>query len=112
MPVQQVSLGGKEYPINFGTWAMHNFCEENNLGLNDLSILGGKLNYKIALSLVFHGLKDGARLSKEDFNMELMDVADLVDQEENGLEKVFNLFTNSLADQNKPKKGNQKGVAK
>lgn len=109
--LKKLAIGGELRPLHFGFAALSEWCEMSGLGIQDLGTIGDNLSLKSAISLIYVGLKHGARKSKEDFKYNSDDVADWIDEE--GME-VFNegmtVFSESMAKLNpdeKKKKGSK-----
>ena len=111
--LKKITIGGELRPLHFGFAALSQWCELSGLGLQDLGNLGENLSLKNAISLIYVGLRHGARKSKEDFNFNEDDVADWIDDE--GME-IFNeameVFTNSMGKISPEEKKKKKKVAK
>jgi len=96
--VKKVPIGGEVRPIHFGFAALAEWCDLTGYGLNDLSKLGNNMSLSSTISLMFCGLKHGARKEKKDCNFSAQDVADWVDEE--GIEiitEIMEIFTESMA---------------
>ena len=104
MRATPVFINGKDYPVKYGFAALRAFSDETGTTLGDLSNLGNNMSITQALALVWAGLKDGARVMKQDFKMSIDDVADLMDEDENAMTKVLKVFEQSLAKPEKTKK--------
>ena len=100
-----VEINGKEYPVKFGYSALSKFCDIAGLALNELDKLGSEMTLSQAIALVWCGLKDGARYDKMKFNLAVEDVADLLDDDADALNKVLEVFSDSFGD-NTETKGN------
>ena len=92
---QNIKLNGSEYPVNFGLWTLRCFCKEYALKLGDLQNLTENMDFDVMIGLAYHGLKGGARIKKQKFDLTPVAVADLLDQDEEGFEKVMSVFANS-----------------
>ena len=56
---------------------------------------------------MWSGLKDGARVTKQEFTLELDDVADMLDEDQEAMTKVLKVFEQSLA---QPKGSKKKAI--
>lgn len=109
MKAKPIFIDGKDYPVKYGFAALRIFSEATGTTLNDLAKLGDNISITQALALVWAGLKDGARAMGTDFELSIDDVADLLDNDQEAMEKVLEVFQDSLA---KPEKGKRKKKAK
>jgi hypothetical protein len=108
MKAKPIFIDGKDYPVKYGFAALRIFSEATGTTLNDLAKLGDNISITQALALVWAGLKDGARAMGTDFELSIDDVADLLDNDQEAMEKVLGVFQDSLA---KPEKGKRKKKA-
>mgnify|MGYP003133229946 CR=1 FL=1 len=110
MKATPVFINGKDYPVKYGFAALRAFTDKTNMSLGELSSLGENMTISQAIALVWAGLKDGARVMKQDFNMTIDDVADLLDEDQEAMTKVLKVFELSMS---KPDmKKNKKKIAK
>ena len=107
MKAKPVIIAGKDYPVKYGFAALRAFSDVTGTTLGELGSLGESMTITQAIALVWAGLKDGARVTKMNFDLELDDVADMLDEDEKAMEKVLAVFTDSLAGA-----GNKKKVSK
>ena len=111
--LKTIAIGGELRPLHFGFSALSQWCDISGLGLNDLGTIGENLSLSNAISLIYVGLKHGARKQNEDFNYTVDDIGDWID--EAGME-VFNecmeVFTQQMAKLNpeEEKKKKTKGT--
>tara|TARA_R100001163_G_scaffold16341_1_gene14773 strand:+ start:7522 stop:7851 length:330 start_codon:yes stop_codon:yes gene_type:complete len=108
MKAKPVIIGGKDYPVKYGFAALRAFSDATGTTLGDLGNLGESMTITQAIALVWAGLKDGARVTKNEFNFSIDDVADLLDEDEKAMEKVLAVFAESLAGNNKKKQSKVK----
>jgi len=109
-----VDIAGKQYPVSFGMFALANFCKQAGLSLSDMQTLGDNLDLLTAIQLVHEGLRDGHRKADKAFDLKVEDVADLLDEDDDALERILGVFTESMAKEGngKPKAGAKKATAK
>jgi len=100
-----IFIAGKDYPVKYGFAALRAFSDATGTTLGDLGKLGSNMTFTQALALVWAGLKDGARVTKIEFNLTIDDVADLLDEDDDAMTKVLKVFEDSLS---KPAKGSRK----
>ena len=97
MKATPVFINGKDYPVKYGFAALRAFTDQTNTNLGELSALGDNMTITQAIALVWAGLKDGARVMKQDFNLSLDDVADLLDEDHEAMTKVLKVFELSMS---------------
>ena len=91
--LKKLAIGGELRPIHFGFSALSQWCDISGLGLNDLGNIGDNLSLSNAISLIYVGLKHGARKTKEDFNYSTDDIGDWIDEEGmNVLTEAMDIF--------------------
>ena len=103
MRATPVFIAGQDYPVKYGFAALRAFSDVTGTTLAELSSLGENMTITQALALVWAGLKDGARVMKQDFVLSIDDVADLIDEDEEAMNKVLKVFQDSLAKPTKSK---------
>lgn len=106
-----IEINGESYAIRFGMNALRMYCQEQNVGLNQITELGNNMGLDEACCLILCGLRDGARKAKKSCDLTVDDIADALDTDIELLEKAMKLFGNSFNVQNSTK-GNAKGAAK
>lgn len=109
MNVDVVFIAGQDYPVKYGFAALRAFSDITGTTLGDLGKLGDEMTITQAIALVWAGLKDGARVMKQDFVLTLDDVADLMDEDADAMAKVLKIFEKSLT---KPAKNKTKKKVK
>ena len=103
MKATPVFINGVDYPVKYGFAALRAFTDVTGTTLQELSKLGDSMTTTQALALVWAGLKDGARVMKKDFDLSIDDVADLIDEDQEAMNKVLAVFQDSLAQPSKNK---------
>lgn len=108
-----VILNGKDYPVRFGFNALRIFTEQTNKSIADLENLGGEISLSDAIYLVWAGIKDGARKSgrTELRDLSVEDVADLIDEDMETLQKVLDVFSKQFTAKTETE-GKAKGAKK
>ena len=94
--VQPIKIAGKARPIKYGFAALRAFGDATGLTLKDINAIGEDISFTQAIALVWAGMKDGARVTKEPFILTLDDVADLLDEDNDALGRVLEVFASSL----------------
>lgn len=107
-----VEVAGKKYPISFGQNALAQFGRQAGLSLSALNALSlDTLDLLNLHTLIWCGMKDGFRKARKSgevkgqFEMEVEDVADLLDEDPEAVEKILGVFSESMPEQ---KVGNRK----
>ena len=96
MTTQLVKVGDNTYPVKYGFNALRLFCNASGIELQELEKLGESITFDYAINLVWAGLKDGARVEKQNFDLTVEDVADLLDQDPSLINQCVELFTASV----------------
>ena len=77
-----VKIGTKKFPIRFGFAALRKFSLKTNTTLADLDKLGTEMTLDAALQLIYCGIEDGYRKSKQEIEIASVDeLADLIDDD-------------------------------
>lgn len=93
---REVEINGCSYPISFGMGCLADFTREAGLTLSELGQLEQHLDLQKALQLVHFGLKHGGRIAGKPYENDFFQTCDLMDVEEDALNKVLDLFAASL----------------
>lgn len=96
-----INIAGNEMPVKYGFAALMEFTDIAGLSMNELESLGDTMNLKTAITLIWCGFKHGARAEKKSFEMSIEDVADLLDEDMEAMEKVLSVFGDSFAKEEK-----------
>ena len=107
-----VIINGTDYPVRFGMNALRLFCKETNRKLTDLDKLGQNLSLDDACFLIKAGLTDGARKAGKEFSLSVDDIADILDDDFDALQKVMDVFSEQFSAKESEKVGNEKGSKK
>ena len=59
--------------------------------------LGNDMSLDDAIQLIYAGLKDGSRVSGQECSLSVDDVADLLDEDFEALNKVLEIFSNQFS---------------
>ena len=92
-----ITSGGKEYAVKFGMNALAMFCEMENISFDELNKLGTSLRIGQMISLAYCGLKEGARVCKQDFNLTKEDIGDMMDDDKDLITNIMSAFSSSQA---------------
>tara|TARA_R110000824_G_scaffold400323_1_gene607588 strand:+ start:218 stop:580 length:363 start_codon:yes stop_codon:yes gene_type:complete len=96
MNYEIVKLGKKDLPIYFGFNALRKYCRATGTSLQKLGTLGTEMSLDDIVELIFHGTQEGHRRAGVDFNMSSDDIADLLDGDQNGMQKAMELFAEHM----------------
>ena len=91
-----VIINGKDYPVRFGMNSLRMFCKDTGRSLADLDKLGKEISLDDACYLILNGIRDGSRVSGQECSLNVYDVADLLDEDFEALNKVLNVFSNQF----------------
>ena len=92
-----VVINGKDYPVRFGMNSLRNFTKATGRSLQDLDKLGDGMSLDDACQLVLAGLKDGARVSGKECSLNVDDIADLLDDDFDALNRVLEVFASQFS---------------
>ena len=102
-------IGSKEYPIKFGFNSLRKYSAKTNTSLADLDRLGQEMNLDNALTLIYCGIEDGYRASKQDFDLTMDDLADLIDEDFNAIGRCMEVLAEQMGgNTTKKQKANKK----
>lgn len=102
--VRTVEISGDTYPISFGMAALAEFLDSAGLQLSELEQLQAKLTLSNTLQLVHIGLVHGGRKAGQPYTGGFIDTCDLLDNDDEALTKVLDLFADSLPQDGKKEK--------
>ena len=98
---EHIEIAGKKYPVKYGFNALRIFTNLYGIKLQDMGQLSTEINLEQAIFLMYAGLKDGARAEKTSFKLSVDDVADLLDEDQEALNKCMEVFARAFADAGK-----------
>ncbi len=105
MKYEILEIGDKKLPLRFGFNALRKYSLKTGATMNDLNKLStGQVTFNDAFTLIYCGIEDGHRASKQSFKMSLDDVTDLFDGNIDCMEKAFQILANALTDGSEKKK--------
>ena len=108
MKATPVFINGKDYPVKYGFAALRKFSDITGTTLQELDGLANKMTLTQAIALVYAGLADGARVTKTEFTLSLDEVADLMDDDNEAMTNVLNVFAESFGDTKAKSKASKK----
>ena len=92
-----VIINGKDYPVRFGMNSLRMFCKDTGRSLADLDKLGEGISLDDACYLILNGIKDGSRVSGQECSLTVDDVADMLDDDFEALNKVLEIFSTQFS---------------
>ena len=100
-PVRQIKFD-RERPVRFGFNAVADFCEVRGHSLDFFEKLDGDdvssaFTLTDVRALTYAGLKDGARVEDEDFELSVEDCGDLLDHRGAAIQEVCEHFGDSVS---------------
>tara|TARA_R110000744_G_scaffold275623_2_gene388443 strand:+ start:7620 stop:7961 length:342 start_codon:yes stop_codon:yes gene_type:complete len=106
-----VEIAEKKYPIKFGFNALRKYGIKTNTSLADLDKLGQDMKLNDALVLILCGLEDGYRAAKQQCELDIETLSDLVDEDFNAIEKCMTILAEQMGGNTKKQgKGNASKV--
>ena len=103
-----VHIGGEDRPVKFGFNTLAEFGNIAGLKLNDLQNLGSSLTIDHVITLVWCGLKAGAKKEDKEFTASKDDVGDWLDEDPNLVAEMMTIYGESQAPAGKKKAGRRK----
>ena len=100
--VRFTKINNTEVPVSFGNATLIRFEEET--GISILTLGQETLNYKNTLKLIYEALRDGHRKEGRSFDWTFEDMGDEFDEDMAAINRVMELFSNSMPDAEKKTK--------
>lgn len=104
MNTHKVKVGEQLYPVKYGFNALRVFCNASGIELQDIEKIATSMSLDHAINLVWAGLKDGARVEKQEFDLTIEDVADMMDEDNTLITQCMELFISSFVKPNSEEK--------
>ena len=98
-----VELGGEKYPIKFGFNALRKYSSKTKTSLQDLDKLGTDMTLDDALTLIYCGVEDGYRAAKQECELTVDDLADLIDGDFDSIGKAMEILAEQMGGNNEKK---------
>jgi len=95
-------------PIKFGFSALRNFSKLTGVTLKEMETFGQDMTFDVAITLIWCGLKDGARAAKEDFDFTSDDLCDAMDEDTSIIERSMVIFTDMMSKNEKKSQARMK----
>lgn len=96
MTYKFLEINDKKYPIKFGFNALRKYSAKTNTSLSDLDKLGANMTLDGALILIYCGIEDGYRAAKQDCNLSIDDLADLIDTDYDAIAKAMTILADQM----------------
>ena len=92
--IKYVETKDKKLPINYGMNALANYSELRGVSINDaLNLDMSKMNLMDYFTLIYVGVKDGARVAKVDCEFASIDeFLDYADENKNVVSEIADIF--------------------
>ena len=90
-----VLIGKKKYPLSFGLWALKNFEDETGIGTAELVKKLTEKTVSVSIDLFYYGFQDGYRKAKKKGAISRQQIADLFDENPEGMAACFRVFNES-----------------
>ena len=87
-----IEINKEKLPIKFGFAALAKYSKKTNTSLQDLDKLGVNMTLDNALTLIYCGIEDGFRAAKQECNLNVEDLADLIDGDFNSIGKAMEIL--------------------
>jgi len=93
-----VTLKEKELPIHFGIGTLRKFSAEAKIPISEFTdgSMMDRLTLDDLMNMIFIAFKEGHRKANKKFSLDLDAVCDLIDDTEDGLNKVMNIFGSTM----------------
>ncbi len=104
MKYEILEIGEHKMPVRFGFNALRKYSLKTGCTMNDLNKLAsGELTFNDAFCLIYCGIEDGHRASKQSFTLSLDDVTDMFDGNMKSMEKAFEILSRAMGEGNEKK---------
>tara|TARA_Y100000401_G_C8321663_1_gene225653 strand:+ start:2233 stop:2559 length:327 start_codon:yes stop_codon:yes gene_type:complete len=91
-----IEINNKKLPIKFGFNALRKYSSKTNTTLQDLDKLGVDMTLNDALVLIYCGIEDGYRAAKQECQISIDDLADLIDGDFDSIGKAMEILTEQM----------------
>tara|TARA_R100001443_G_C3362866_1_gene179381 strand:+ start:1718 stop:2044 length:327 start_codon:yes stop_codon:yes gene_type:complete len=98
-----ININEKKYPIKFGFNALRKYSSKTNTSLQDLDKLGDNMTLDSALTLIYCGIEDGYRAAKQEFDLTIDDLADLIDNDYDSIGRAMEILAEHMGGSNEKK---------
>ena len=98
-----ITIGKEDHPIKFGFNALRKYSKMTNTSLADLDKLGQEMTLDNALILMYCGIEDGYRASKQEMKLSVDDLADSIDGDFNAIARCMEILGEMMGQVNEKK---------
>ena len=98
-----ITIGKEDHPIKFGFNALRKYSKMTNTSLADLDKLGQEMTLDNALILMYCGIEDGYRASKQEMRLSVDDLADSIDGDFNAIARCMEILGEMMGQVNEKK---------
>lgn len=91
-----IEINGKKLPLKFGFAALAKYSKKTNTKLQDLDKLGTDMTLDDALTLIYCGIEDGFRAAKQDCNINIDELADLIDGDFDSIGRAMEVLAEQM----------------
>ena len=98
-----IEINKKKLPIKFGFNALRKYSSKTNTSLQDLDKLGTDMTLDNALTLIYCGIEDGYRAAKQECDLTVDDLADLIDGDFVSIGKAMEILAEQMGGSNEKK---------
>ena len=110
---EYVEINGVKRPVKFGFNALRKFSKLTGTSIQDMEGLGVNMTFDTAIHLIYCGLMDGCRASKEVFDYTIDELGDDLDGDMEAIERCMTLFAEQMGGKDtKQKKNPVKNIVK
>tara|TARA_R100001244_G_scaffold42085_2_gene38075 strand:- start:4275 stop:4604 length:330 start_codon:yes stop_codon:yes gene_type:complete len=104
-----VKINEKKYPVKFGFNALRKYSALTNTSLQELDKLGQDMSLDSALTLIFCGIEDGYRAAKQQCEITIDSLADLIDEDFDAIGRCMEVLAEQMGGSTgKKQKANKK----
>ena len=112
MKYEFLEIGEHKLPVRFGFNALRKYSIMTGSTMNDLNKLAsGEITFNDAFSLIYCGIEDGHRASKQPFKLNIDDITDMFDGHMDCMEQAFEILGRAMGEKSE-KKNKAKKVRK
>ena len=98
-----IEIDKKKYPIKFGFNALRKYSSKTKTSLQDLDKLGTDMTLDDALNLIYCGIEDGYRAAKQECELSIDDLADLIDGDFDSIGRAMEILAEQMGGDNEKK---------
>ena len=99
-----IEINENKHPIKFGFSALAKYSKKTNTSLQNLDKLGTDMTLDDALTLIYCGIEDGYRAAKQECNLTIDDLADLIDGDFESISRAMEILAEQMGGNTKSKK--------